>query len=862
MAKQDEKLTAKKKTVKKKFEPRERGKSADVEHLSVSDGSPKDINTQEALERWLKNRPQEFSTVIAARAALRVFPLVFERVGSSLDKAYQRALILKSFRTVFLSKTAIGEIANTMRTARITEATSFAYPALNAAAAADAAAFSALTIKNADADAAANAAANAVAHAAYASIVAGKASAAEAFWLSIRNDISWGENFGMHRDTSNIDLMRMPLWLNDPLQGGPPYLINAPLWVTEPLNEFARSEDPAKGPWRLIVDWYRLLLPDNPNSEPRSAFGEEADLEIATKDEEFWDRDPDIVMAEIAEIVGWPWRDRHSPIPKPPSPRTIEETKVVADRATRNDQLDRKPFAEELAKRINNVRVAQLDSLAKEREALREIGREDDVRGDGFAVQLHAPWGAGKTSILKMMEDYMTSPERPANARWVIVNFNAWRHERRNPPWWPLMEALNRSSQAHLNHCCAENGGEKSNANKLWRRWHLSNIWALAGPYAIAFVIFAAFLLVAWPLGLLSSNDGIGKLFTLLASGFGALAAFSLVGRWFVHGAAKNAERHAELSKDPLERVTNLFNGIVENVGAPIAIFIDDLDRCSADFVVDLLEGIQTAFRHENVVYVVAADKNWIKAAFETRYEKFAPKVSKPGQPLGYLFLEKIFQMSVPVPGISDELKKDHVNRLATGASGDDPRTADETAQAEEPVLSDADFQEAVKKEVEDFGKKYSAGATREDINKELGEKSSSVRKAAAAEVLNTSREAEEQQKHLLRQYAEYLPDIPRLMVRMINAFTMRNIVGVLENDFETSAGTLARWTVLEQRYPAVADILIDNPEWTTKIGKDHTPDAIKPFVDIEAIQEIIGGDAEDALTEENIRRITRGSRG
>ena len=91
-------------------------------------------------------------------------------------------------------------------------------------------------------------------------------------------------------------------------------------------------------------------------------------------------------------------------------------------------------------------------------------------------------------------------------------------------------------------------------------------------------------------------------------------------------------------SQDPLKRITGLFKVIVEKTNKPVCVFIDDLDRCQADYVVDLLEGIQTWFHHKNVAYVVAADRSWIKASFEARYGSFSNAVGNIGQPLGYLF--------------------------------------------------------------------------------------------------------------------------------------------------------------------------------------------------------------------------------
>jgi hypothetical protein len=127
-------------------------------------------------------------------------------------------------------------------------------------------------------------------------------------------------------------------------------------------------------------------------------------------------------------------------------------------------------------------------------------------------------------------------------------------------------------------------------------------------------------------------------------------------------------------------------------------------------------------------------------------------------------------------------------------------------------------------------------------------------------------RAAEKEAKHLLEQFTSVLPDNPRVMKRMINAFAMRQAIGMLERGAIPS-GVLARWTILEQRYPALADLLIANPEWTQMLAekvddkaRERSPSPLLPFVNSEIIRSIIGKAEEYSLTEEHVRAITRGS--
>jgi hypothetical protein len=63
---------------------------------------------------------------------------------------------------------------------------------------------------------------------------------------------------------------------------------------------------------------------------------------------------------------------------------------------------------------------------------------------------------------------------------------------------------------------------------------------------------------------------------------------------------------------------------------------------------------------------VVAADRQWICASFEKEYEAFGKSIGEPGRPLGYLFLDKMFQVSVSVPQqiTSPEASKHTEHRL------------------------------------------------------------------------------------------------------------------------------------------------------------------------------------------------------
>ncbi|RKR00348.1 KAP family P-loop NTPase fold protein [Maricaulis maris] len=565
----------------------------------------------------------------------------------------------------------------------------------------------------------------------------------------------------------------------------------------------------------------------------------------------------------------------------PDEPEIIESVSPHSDEPTAEDELGRRPFARALVERM---------------EAVHKQGG-----ADGFAVNLHAPWGAGKTSVLRMMEAIMTEPARELNGRWAIVHFNAWQHERRNPPWWPFLETIKDGimSGARANH-------REEAAIWIWLRWTLWKVHADWLPYVVGVIIATGLIYLLWFTDfsdaiIQAAKEGaasgepldaghpmvdvvntwepiFSNVLKLVTAVVTVVAGFIAAGRLWVFGSPDNAKFYADLSRDPLRRIRGLFDTIVKQSNRPVCVFIDDLDRCNADYVVGLLEGIQTCFRHRKVSYVVAADRTWVRASFEKHYASFVEPVSDPGQPLGYLFLEKIFQVSTTVPGMGLRRRRRYWSRLL----GESAPVTDRDAATRPPELAETDeaptgeerasvrnYDADVAIERARLKARFAGGMTRDAADSVLDEEDSDTRRAAVALELSTSAAADREIRHVLARFADFLPDNPRVMKRMINAYSMRQAIGILEDD-ELGVDTLARWTILEQRYPAVADLLTDRAGLVDVLiaaGPDDDEAAGLPAMlqdpTLRArVLAIIGKDEDDVLTADHVRSLTRGASG
>ena len=177
------------------------------------------------------------------------------------------------------------------------------------------------------------------------------------------------------------------------------------------------------------------------------------------------------------------------------------------------------------------------------------------------------------------------------------------------------------------------------------------------------------------------------------------------------------------------------------------------------------------------------------------------------------------------------------------------------------------DFDKTVEAKRAELREEHGDSLTREKADDILKRNDSAENRAAIVLELNASRAAEKEAEHLLVRFVDVLPDNPRVMKRMLNAFAMRQAIGLLERS-ETPPDILARWTILEQRFPSLADLLIEHPEWTKCLtgkmdgaDRENLPVQLVPFVDSGIVQNIVGTARDQGLTPDEVLAITRGSK-
>jgi hypothetical protein len=479
-------------------------------------------------------------------------------------------------------------------------------------------------------------------------------------------------------------------------------------------------------------------------------------------------------------------------------------------------------------------------------ERLDEIPNDDDV--GAYSMHIYGPWGAGKSTLLNFLryelEQKETTDGKKGQGKWLVVEYNAWRQQHIQPPWWSLLDRIFKSTNGSLG---------------FWER--IAEYWWRLNTGRLQFIL--PFIILAWIMVLVgfptlqtkvkdanstetfgTNAESISKVIALITTIWGGIVAFN---RSLLFGAAQAAKTYTESTDDPANKIKLRFNKLIRRLRPNrVAIFIDDLDRCQASYVVELLEGIQTLFREASVVFVIAADRNWLNACYEERYSELKQQIREPGKALGTLFLEKAFRFSTSMPGIPEKLKESYWKYLLHVKADENLKADISEARSEaRKEVSNTKSESAVRDLVKD------------DSNRSFAEQRA-LREEAVVHL--ASPEIAQRIEHTLKRYAYLLEPNPRAMKLLVNGYSANRAMAIL-SEVEIELHQLALWTILSSRWPLLSDYMVEHPEMLSKSNQNRNeiPQHLQLLFEEGAVKKILVGDEKDPpLTAETLKQCSQ----
>jgi len=490
--------------------------------------------------------------------------------------------------------------------------------------------------------------------------------------------------------------------------------------------------------------------------------------------------------------------------------RSWHDTPMHADNPSTDDLLGRKPFAKAIA------------------GGMRYYQKNAGFTG-AFLVHLYGSWGSGKTTLLEFLKEELdpdfvkskraqwfnrsnnSNDRSTTDCPWIIVSFNAWRQQRVRPPWWALMDGVYMQIR------------RKSRFPFSWAIWIKENCWRIWNSWSRAFWIAALsflFIAVAIFLGLIplesihkaAQSGGMDLLafFSnkvvsgLMASIVSIIAGIRAFGNSLLPSSPSAATQFQLKTSDPMDKLQRHFQKMISwTRKKPVAIFIDDLDRCSEDYTIELLEGIQTIFRDAKyLTFVIAADRKWLYSCYQKVYETFSETFNDIGRPLGYLFLDKTFQISVPVPKLSGHYRDAYLHYLVTLDKEFENNKEKAKKRAEREII-DMNSSNLDRKLKANLGTK---------IETESQVVEDQAFREVIVEQIFTRPEFKEKTENFLSKFSSFMEPNPRSMKRLVTAFGIWRARDILSGSY-IEEDKLAQWVIISQRWPLMATLLEEHPE-------------------------------------------------
>ncbi|QOZ71889.1 Qat anti-phage system ATPase QatA [Bradyrhizobium arachidis] len=291
----------------------------------------------------------------------------------------------------------------------------------------------------------------------------------------------------------------------------------------------------------------------------------------------------------------------------------------------------------------------RIDLLNNEAIAATIIALLQAQRAHPVTVGVHGDWGAGKSSILEMIEAGLGG-----SGDVLCLKFNSWRFQGFEDAKIALIEGVVTGLLEKRPVLTRATEGVKD----LFARIDWLKVAKHAGGLA-----FTAFTGMPTPDQISAITNGLQHILAdpaKLATKENISAAIEGVKSVIKPAEAKNVpEEIAEFRK--------AFDKLLKDAGIKqLVVLVDDLDRCLPDTAIETLEAIRLFVFTSGTAFVVAADE----AMIEYSVRKHFPELPETTGPRDYArnYLEKLIQIPFRIPALGETETRIYVTLLLIGA--------------------------------------------------------------------------------------------------------------------------------------------------------------------------------------------------
>ena len=257
-----------------------------------------------------------------------------------------------------------------------------------------------------------------------------------------------------------------------------------------------------------------------------------------------------------------------------------------------------------------------------------------------ISIGIHGDWGAGKSSILEMVENEVKLISSVSGKKYSCIRFNGWKHQGFEDSKVALMSSI--ISELEKKEKLGAQSGEI--LKKLWKNINWMTVAKTAGKTALGIATGTA------PLTLLSSTMDILK--STLTTEEGIAGAIESIGGYLSDAKiTEDISSNKEFSEFQENFVKLLEDAAIEK----LIVLIDDLDRCLPDVAINTLEAVRLFMFTKKTAFVIAADEGMIRYAVKKHFPDASDENKfNAGEAFANKYLEKLIQVPFRIPALGE----------------------------------------------------------------------------------------------------------------------------------------------------------------------------------------------------------------
>lgn len=284
-----------------------------------------------------------------------------------------------------------------------------------------------------------------------------------------------------------------------------------------------------------------------------------------------------------------------------------------------------------------------VDLIQYEPVAKSVVGLLQKARGHPITIGVHGDWGAGKSSVLAMVQRELGADEKT-----LCLRFNGWTFQGFEDAKLVMLEDIVGAVKARS----SKSAALVDTAGRLFRRID----WLKAAKH-----VGAAALAVKTGIILPEYAAGVADFVKKLASGELPVGEVPAEVMEQAKGLLKPAEPPnvpSEIRSFRADFATLLKHADVDR----LVVLVDDLDRCLPATIIETLEAIRLFLFVEKCAFVIAVDEAMVEYAVRQHFPDLPGGIAAGGYARNYL--EKLIQVPFRIPALGPAETKTYIALL------------------------------------------------------------------------------------------------------------------------------------------------------------------------------------------------------